>query len=98
LILGQWGVSAATGVALPDLHFSFMQHPIYTRVMYYWAAILFFCGIPLAVASYIHTLWVLGMKKSLPFVVLLPYYWSFIGLAATCSFFKNTRTWGKTER
>ena len=38
------------------------------------------------------------MKKSLPFVVLLPYYWTFIGLAATCSFFKSTTHWGKTER
>lgn len=98
LILGQWTVSAATGVVLPDLHLSLMQHPLYTRVMYAWAAMLFFCGIPLAVASYIHTLWVLGMRKSLPFVVLLPYYWSFIGLAATCSFFKSTTHWGKTER
>ena len=25
-------------------------------------------------------------------------YWTFIGVAATCSFFKNTQTWGRTER
>jgi hypothetical protein len=40
----------------------------------------------------------LGMKKSVPFVALLPYYWTFIGFAATCSFFKNTTDWGRTER
>ena len=31
-------------------------------------------------------------------VLLLPCYCSFIGFAATCSFFKNTSTWGMTER
>ena len=25
-------------------------------VMYYWAVLLFYCGIPLCVVSYIHTL------------------------------------------
>ena len=38
------------------------------------------------------------MNRSLPMVVLLPYYWTFIGFAATCSFFKNTTDWGRTER
>jgi len=61
-------------------------------------ALVLCLGIPLCVASYIHTLWVVGMKRSISFVILLPYYWSFIGFAATCSFFKNTTHWGKTER
>lgn len=98
LILGQWGLSAISGVALPSVTYSLVQHPLYLDVVYYWAALLFFCGIPLCVASYIHTLWVVGMKRSMPFVLLLPYYWTFIGLAATCSFFKDTTSWGRTER
>ena len=36
--------------------------------------------------------------RYIPLVILLPYYWTFIGFAATCSFFKDTRTWGRTER
>jgi hypothetical protein len=40
----------------------------------------------------------LGMKRSVPLVGLLPYYWTFIGFAATCSFFKDTTHWGRTER
>jgi len=98
LILGQWMVASLGGVAVPEMTVSLVRHPVYVQVMYSWAALLFYCGIPLCVASYIHTLWVVGMRRSLPFVVLLPYYWTFIGLAATCSFFKDTTTWGRTER
>ena len=78
--------------------FSLVSHPSYTQFTFYWAALLFCVGIPLCVSSYVHMLWVLGMKKYVPFVILLPYYWTFIGLAATCSFFKNTTHWGRTER
>src|SRR6185295_7480969 len=98
LILGQWIFSTMSGVPIPDVTYALVQHPLYAHAMYYWAMLLFFCGIPLCVVSYVHTLWVLGMKRSMPFVVLLPYYWTFIGLAATCSFFKNTTDWGRTER
>jgi cellulose synthase/poly-beta-1,6-N-acetylglucosamine synthase-like glycosyltransferase len=98
LILGQWALSLASGVAIPDVTFSVVQHPWYTRAVYSWAVLLFYCGIPLCVLSYVHTLRSLGMKKSVPFVALLPYYWTFIGFAATCSFFKNTTDWGRTER
>jgi hypothetical protein len=98
LILGQWGLSATSGVALPTVTYSLVRHPLYLDAVYYWSALLFFCGIPLCVASYIHTLWVVGMKRSMPFVLLLPYYWTFIGLAATCSFFKDTTSWRRTER
>jgi hypothetical protein len=31
-------------------------------------------------------------------VVLLPYRWMFISFAATCSFFKDTAHWGRTQR
>ena len=60
--------------------------------------IVFLIGVPLCVASYLHLLWTLRLKRSMPFVLLLPYYWTFVGVAATCSFFKDTTTWGKTER
>ena len=60
--------------------------------------IVFLIGVPLCVTSYVHMLWTLRMRRSMPFVLLLPYYWTFVGVAATCSFFKNTTTWGKTER
>lgn len=98
LILGQWGLSLASGAVIPSATFSLVQHPVYARAMYYWAVLLFCFGIPLCVVSYIHTLRVSGMKKSALFMVLLPYYWTFIGFAATCSFFKNTTDWGRTER
>jgi cellulose synthase/poly-beta-1,6-N-acetylglucosamine synthase-like glycosyltransferase len=98
LILGQWVISAASGIALPQATLSLVSHPAYATVMSYWAVMLFCAGIPLCVASYVRTLWTLDMRRSLPLMILLPYYWTFIGLAATCSFFKDTTTWGRTER
>ena len=98
LILVQWAVAAAAGVSVPDVALSLVRHPVYTSAMYYWALVLFAIGIPLCVLSYLQTLRSLGMSRSAPLVLLLPYYWSFIGFAATCSFFKNTTHWGKTER
>ena len=85
LIAAQWFSSMVTGSALPV--------PVFSA-----SAIMFCIGIPLCVSSYVHTLWVLGMRRYIFFVILLPYYWTFIGFAATCSFFKNTTHWGKTER
>jgi cellulose synthase/poly-beta-1,6-N-acetylglucosamine synthase-like glycosyltransferase len=98
LIVSQWAVSLAGGIKLPDMALSLVQHPLYTNAMYYWALLLFVCGIPLCILSYLRTLRSLGLGRSAPLVLLLPYYWSFIGFAATCSFFKNTTHWGKTER
>jgi cellulose synthase/poly-beta-1,6-N-acetylglucosamine synthase-like glycosyltransferase len=98
LILGQWALSAVGHVVIPNVTYELVSHPLYTQVTYYWAVLLFFLGIPLCVFSYIHLLWMLGMKRHLPLVILLPYYWTFIGFAATCSFFKNTTHWGRTER
>lgn len=71
---------------------------MYTQLITYWSALLLGVGIPLCVASYAHTLWTAGLKRSIPFVLLLPFYWTFLGLAATCSFFKSTKHWGRTER
>jgi cellulose synthase/poly-beta-1,6-N-acetylglucosamine synthase-like glycosyltransferase len=85
LITVQWLLSIATGSALPI--------PVFSM-----STILFYIGIPLCVSSYVHTLWVLGMRRYSLFVILLPYYWTFLGIAATCSFFKNTTHWGKTDR
>ena len=98
LILGQWSMTTFGGIVIPSETYSLVQNPFYTAAMNYWAAALFFVGIPLCVISYLHTLKVAGMKKSMPYVLLLPYYWTFIGMAATCSFFKNTQNWGRTER
>ena len=98
LIVAQWVVSVAAGMSIPDVGLSLLRHPIYTSAMYYWALGLFVVGIPLCVLSYLRTLRSLGMSQSAPLILLLPYYWSFIGFAATCSFFKDTTHWGKTER
>jgi cellulose synthase/poly-beta-1,6-N-acetylglucosamine synthase-like glycosyltransferase len=98
VILSQWALTAISGVAIPETTYSLVQHPLYTRAVDSWATALFVIGIPLCVVSYIHTLKVSGMRRSIPFVFLLPYYWTFIGLAATCSFFKDTQNWGRTER
>ena len=98
LIVVQWAVSIAAGLSIPDTTLSLVRNPIYTSAMDYWALILFVVGIPLCILSYLRTLRSLGMIQSAPLVLLLPYYWSFIGFAATCSFFKNTTHWGKTER
>jgi len=98
VIVTQWLITMFTGVAFPDRTFSLVDHSAYSQITSYWAAMLFMVGIPLCVSSYVHTLWVLGMRRYVPYVILLPYYWTFIGVAATCSFFKSTRHWGKTER
>lgn len=98
VILGQWIATFVGGVDLPAMTVSLVQHPTYESAMYYWAMLLFVAGIPLCVFSYIQTLRMLGMKRSVPLVALLPYYWTFIGFAATCSFFKDTTHWGRTER
>jgi cellulose synthase/poly-beta-1,6-N-acetylglucosamine synthase-like glycosyltransferase len=98
LILSQWALTAVSGVVIPETTYSLVPHPLYARVVDSWATALFLVGIPLCVVSYIHTLKVSGMRRSIPFVFLLPYYWTFIGLAATCSFFKDTQNWGRTER
>jgi cellulose synthase/poly-beta-1,6-N-acetylglucosamine synthase-like glycosyltransferase len=98
LIAGQWLFALARGVSIPAVTYSLVSNPIYTTIVTSWATMLFVVGIPLCVASYIRTLWSLDMKRSMPLVLLLPCYWTFIGFAATCSFFKNTTTWGRTER
>jgi cellulose synthase/poly-beta-1,6-N-acetylglucosamine synthase-like glycosyltransferase len=98
LIFGQWAMSTVGHAIIPNVTYYFVPHPLYAEVTFYWAALLFCLGIPLCVFSYIHLLWMLGMKRHLPVVILLPYYWTFIGFAATCSFFKNTTHWGRTER
>jgi len=98
LILSQSALSLLGAMTIPEYTFSFVNHPVYAQITFYWAAFLFAIGIPLCVASYVHTLWVLGMRRYVPLVLLLPYYWTFIGIAATCSFFKSTKHWGRTER
>jgi cellulose synthase/poly-beta-1,6-N-acetylglucosamine synthase-like glycosyltransferase len=98
VIAVQWLVELARGTAIPAVTYSLVSNPVYTTVVNSWATMLFVVGIPLCVASYIRTLWSLDMKRSMPLVLLLPYYWTFIGFAATCSFFKNTSDWGRTER
>ncbi len=90
LIAVHWIAGSVTDVAA--------RHSSYEQFIYYWSLLLFCVGIPLCVSSYAHTLWVLGKKRSVPFLIFLPYYWAFIGVAATCSFFKSTKHWGKTER
>jgi cellulose synthase/poly-beta-1,6-N-acetylglucosamine synthase-like glycosyltransferase len=98
LIAGQWIFELARGVSIPAVIYALVPHPIYATIVSSWATLLFFIGIPLCVASFVRTLWSLGLKKSTALALLLPYYWTFIGFAATCSFFKNTTTWGRTER
>jgi cellulose synthase/poly-beta-1,6-N-acetylglucosamine synthase-like glycosyltransferase len=98
VIFAQWALSMAGHAVIPNVTFYFVPHPLYAQVTFYWATLLFCLGIPLCVFSYIHLLWVLGMKRYLPLLILLPYYWTFIGFAATCSFLKNTTHWGRTER
>lgn len=98
MIFAQWMVSVAAGLSIPDVALSPVRNPLYASAMYYWALVLFVIGIPLCLVSYLRTLRSLGMSRSAPLVLLLPYYWSFIGFAATCSFFKDTTHWGKTER
>ena len=42
-----------------------------------------------------------GVYVLLSVMVLLsvfPLYWMFVGFVATCSFFRGTKQWGKTER
>jgi len=97
LIVVHW-LAAMSGSATADFTLMAAPHSSYEQFIFYWSLLLFGIGIPLCVLSYAHTLWVLGKRKSVPLLIFLPYYWTFIGVAATCSFFKSTRHWGKTER
>jgi cellulose synthase/poly-beta-1,6-N-acetylglucosamine synthase-like glycosyltransferase len=94
VIAVQGALSASAGV----LDSSVLQQSTYSQVLDYWSTVLLCAGIPLCVLSYAHTLWAFGMRRYIPFLILLPYYWAFTGLAATCSFFKSTKHWGRTQR
>ena len=75
-----------------------MQNPIYEHCLYYWALLLAFIGIPLCILSYAHVLFTSRMGRYTPLLVLAPFYWMFVGFCATCSLFRGTQQWGKTER
>ncbi len=96
LIAAHWAFPAFP--SLPGFTSWLPDYPVYSRIVYVWSTMLFTVGIPLCVSSYARTLWKTGMRKHIPFLALLPYYWTFIGLAATCSFLRGTSHWGKTER
>src|SRR5262245_25422662 len=98
LIVVHWIVAMSGGSATADFALMPAQHSSYEQFIFYLSLLLFGIGIPLCVLSYALTLWVLGKRESVTFLIFLPYYWTFIGVAATCSFFKSTRHWGKTER
>ena len=74
------------------------ESPILAGVLYYWSLVLACVGIPLILLSYTQVLWEEKERPYLRVLPLIPLYWMFVGFVATCSFFRGTKTWGKTER
>jgi cellulose synthase/poly-beta-1,6-N-acetylglucosamine synthase-like glycosyltransferase len=74
------------------------ETPFLAGVVYYWSLILAWVGIPLILLSYTQALWAEKERPYLRVLPLIPLYWMFVGFVATCSFFRGTKYWGKTER
>ena len=72
--------------------------PILVAVMDYWSLVLACVGIPLILLSYAEVLWAEKERRYMRVLPLIPLYWMFVGFVATCSFFRGTKQWGKTER
>jgi len=86
------GSASPQGLALP-VHLS-----VAIEGLYYWSLALACVGIPLCIASYADALFAEKERGYLPFLAFIPLYWMFLGLVATCSLFRGTRHWGRTER
>jgi cellulose synthase/poly-beta-1,6-N-acetylglucosamine synthase-like glycosyltransferase len=80
------------GIGIP------IESPILAGVVYYWSLILACVGIPLILLSYTQVLWAEKERPYMRVLPLIPLYWMFVGFVATCSFFRGTKQWGKTER
>jgi len=74
------------------------EAPILPDLLYYWSLALACVGIPLILLSYTHVLWSENERRYMRVLPLIPLYWMFLGFVATCSFFRGTAHWGKTER
>jgi cellulose synthase/poly-beta-1,6-N-acetylglucosamine synthase-like glycosyltransferase len=72
--------------------------PALAGILYYWSLVLACVGIPLILLSYIQVLWEEKERPYMCVLPLIPLYWMFVGFVATCSFFRGTKKWGKTER
>jgi len=81
-----------------EINISWMQSPLYTKGIYYWSVALAYVGIPLIFLSYTSILLESSMKKYIPLIILIPFYWMFVGFCSTTSIFRGTKRWGKTER
>jgi hypothetical protein len=74
------------------------ETPILAGVVYYWSLLLACVGIPLILLSHTQVLWAEKERRYMRVLPLIPLYWMFVGFVATCSFFRGTKQWGKTER
>ena len=74
------------------------ESPFLAGVVYYWSLVLACVGIPLILLSYTQVLWAEKERQYMRVLPLIPLYWMFVGFVATCSFFRGTTQWGKTER
>jgi hypothetical protein len=80
------------GIGIP------FEAPIIDGAVYYWSLVLACVGIPLILLSYTQVLWEEKERRYMLVLPLIPLYWMFVGFVATCSFFRGTKKWGKTER
>jgi len=88
---------------VPGVHWKhgigiWFEPPILAHVVYYWSLVLACVGIPLILLSYTQVLWAEKEHRYMRVLPLIPLYWMFVGFVATCSFFRGTKHWGKTER
>jgi cellulose synthase/poly-beta-1,6-N-acetylglucosamine synthase-like glycosyltransferase len=75
-----------------------MTTTLYARYMYYWSALLAYV-ISLTLLYTIAYLIAGGrFERLVPYVILLPFYWTFLGLIALLTPFAPSRRWLRTER
>lgn len=99
VILCRAALSLMPGAHWPaGIAVSFEPPPFLAGVVYYWSLVLACAGIPLTLLSYTHVLWTEKERPYVRVLPLIPLYWMFVGFVATCSFFRGTSRWGKTER
>jgi cellulose synthase/poly-beta-1,6-N-acetylglucosamine synthase-like glycosyltransferase len=97
-ILCDAAISLAPGAHWkPGIGISF-EAPFVAGIVYYWSLVLACVGIPLILLSYTQVLWAEKERSYMRVLPLIPLYWMFVGFVATCSFFRGTKQWGKTER
>lgn len=75
-----------------------MENVFYNRGLFYWSLFLGYVGLPITLFSYLYSIADKPLEDKVAYVYMFPFYWTFVGVAAMSSFFKDTKNWDKTMR